>query len=243
MAISSPPPAPQRGDRTTFSSRVDTFLLWLTALIPQLNTFLSSITALAAGGANTFIYIFDATTADADPGAGKLRLGSATQNSATVIRIDTMASNGGEVSAFVTALQSGTSNVKASVRLQRVSDATVYLLYDITAVSMASGYINLTVVPRASTAASPFSANDTLAVFFDPKGDRGDGGNTPTQAEMLAAVGTLPVANGGTGSTTAAGARADLGVPATVDVFWRNTKTISVGTRFSSGAPPSMATI
>lgn len=241
MAFTSPPPAPQRGDRTTFSSRVDAFLLWLAALIPQMNTFLSSITALAAGGANSFVYTFDTGTADSDPGTGKLRLGSSTQNTAVVMRIDSVAGNGGDVTAFLLALQAGTSNVKASVRLQKVGDATTYLLFDITGVSNASGYLNLTLTPRTSTSTSPFAANDTLAVFFDPKGDRGDGGNTPTQAEIIAAVGTLPISSGGTGGTTQATARTSLGVAAATSVVLLGQANQSAGTRFISAAPPTIA--
>lgn len=211
MAISSPPPAPQRGDRATFSPRVDAFLLWLTGLIPQLNTFLSSITTLAAGGANSFSYTFDSTTTDADPGAGKLRLGSAAQNGAVVMRIDTTAGNGGDITAFLTSFAAGTSNVKGSVRLQKVNDVTAYLLFDVTAVASPTGYRNLTLVPRTSSAASPFVNNDTLMVFFDKNGDKGDGGNTPTAQQMRDAIGTLPIENGGTAATTAAQARANLG--------------------------------
>lgn len=214
MAISTPPPAPQRGDRSTFSTRMDAFLIWLVGLPAQLNTFLSSITTLAAGGANTFSYTFDSATEDTDPGAGKLRLGSTTQNGSVVIRLDNMAASGGDVTAFLAALQAGTSNIKGSVRLQRVNDASVWMLFDITSIATVPTYSNLTVVPRASSSASPFAANDTLVVFFDQKGDRGDGGNTPTQDEMRAAIGTLGIENGGTGATTAATARSNLGAKA-----------------------------
>lgn len=211
MAFPSPPPAPQRGDRTTFSGRVDAFLLWLVALVPQMNTFLASLTTLAAGGANAFAYTFDALTANSDPGSGKVRFDSATQNAANTIRLDNLAANGGDVTAFLAALQAGTSNVKASLRLQKVSDPTVYLLFDITAVVVATGYINLTVTPRTSSAVSPFAANDTLILFFDPKGDKGDGGGTPTAQQIRDAVGTLGFENGGTAATTASAALANLG--------------------------------
>lgn len=243
MALPSPPAAPQRGDRATFSQRVDAFLLWLVAVIPMLNVFFSSLTTMAAGGANAFAYTFDTATGDADPGDGKLRLNNATQNAATMMRIDATAGNGGSVVAFLTALQTGTSNVKASVRLQRVGDITTYLLFDITAVAAASGYLNLTLTPRASTSAAPFAANDTLAVFFDPKGDRGDGGNTPTQAEIITAVGTLPISSGGTSATTAGAARTALGVSASSEVVKLNTINASAGTRLVSGAPGSINTL
>lgn len=214
MAFTSPPPAPQRGDRTTFSSRTDAFLIWLVGLVGQLNAFLASLTTLAAGGANTFSFTFDTAIADSDPGTGKLRLGSTTQNGAVVMRLDTQAASGGDVSTFLAALQSGTSNIKGSVRLQKVADTSSWLLFDITDIATASGYFNLSLVPRGSSTVSPFAANDTLVVFFDRKGDRGDSGGTPSQADIRAAIGTLPIVNGGTGATTAEVARQNLGVKA-----------------------------
>lgn len=242
MAISSPPPAPQRGDRATFSQRVDAFLMWLVGLPAQLNSFLSSITTLAAGGANSFSYTFDSATTDADPGTGKLRLGSATQNGAVAMRIDTTAGNGGDIAAFLTSFAAGTSNVKGSVRLQKVNDVTAYLLFDVTAVATPTGYRNLTLVPRASSAASPFVNNDTLMVFFDKNGDKGDGGNTPTAQQMRDAIGTLPIENGGTAATTAAQARANLGAKASGAVEGIATggtgATTAAGALFALGALP-----
>lgn len=242
-SLPSPPPAPQRGDRSTFSQRVDAFLIWLVALIPQLNAFLATITSLAAGGANSFSFVFDTATGDANPGAGKVRLGSSTQNSANVLRVALNPANGGDLSTFMTALQAGSSNVKASVRLQKMVDVGVYVLYDVTSVSFAAGYFNLALVPRASSAPNPFVANDVVMVFFDPKGDRGDGGNTPTAQEMRDAIGTLAVANGGTGGTTPVTARASLGVPSIEQVVRIGAVNNSPGTYVQSTLVPNIAAI
>src|ERR1044072_2855169 len=46
------------------------------------------------GGGIAIEYVFDTTTADADPGNGKLRLDNATQNTATAIRTDLLDNNG-----------------------------------------------------------------------------------------------------------------------------------------------------
>lgn len=223
MPFTTPPPAPQRGDRATFSSRTDAFLLWLVGLIPQLQEYLASLTTLAAGGANTFSYTFDTATADADPGTGKLRLGSTSQSSAVAMRIDDTAASGGSVAAFLTALAAVTSNTKASVRLQRVNDPSVWALYDVTAITAGTGYRNLTIIPRGSSSASPFVSGDTLIVHFSRTGDKGDSGGTPTTQQIKDALGTLPVGSGGTGATTPEVARNNL------DVKQRGTEPISTG--------------
>lgn len=177
MAYPDPPvtpPVPQRGDRTTFSNRVDAFLTWVAAIIPWLQGFVAdtkaSLSSLAAGGANSFIYTFDASTADSDPGPGKLRLGSASQSASTVLRIDDLAGGNVSIVQFLASITSGTSSVKGAVRIQKVNDPSAWALFDITAVS-GTGYKNLTVIPRASTGASPFVAGDMLSLFFDRNGD------------------------------------------------------------------------
>lgn len=243
-AFPSPPPAPQRGDKATFSSRMDLFLTWLVNLIPQLNTFIANLNARDLGGANTFVYTFDISNADGDPGAGKLRLDTAVQGAANVLRLSPVTAGGVDVGATLAALGAGTSNTKGSIRLQRVNDPTAWILLDVTGVAVVAGYRNLTVVARSSSAQNPFSNGDSIAVFLNRNGDKGDSGGTPTQQQIRDAVGTLPVANGGTGATTAAAARANLGaMDAATPVMLRGQANNSAGTIFKSGVLPSMASI
>lgn len=240
MAAFTPPPsAPQRGDRATFSSRMDAFLSWLVTLIPQLNAFAASLNARDIGGANTFIYTFDTETSDGDPGNGRIRLDNTTQNIANVLRLDTVTENGVDVAAALNVLATVTSNVKGSVRLQRVNDPSAWILFDVTAVAgVGTGYRNLSLVVRGSSSSVPFTNGDSVAVFIDRNGDKGDSGGTPTSQQIRDAVGTIGLANGGTGATTAAAARANLGAMASdVQVVLRNAPNATAGISFVSGSP------
>lgn len=178
MALTPPPPAPQRGDRATFSGRVDAFLLWMVNLIGELNTFLASLTTLSVGGANAFSYVFDANTADADPGPGKFRLSASPQDSSTVARLDILTADGVDISASLTALTNGTSSIKASLRLQKLNNPNAWMLFDVTSAS-GTGYRNFNVVLKAASSSNPFTGNDSIIVSIDRTGDAGTTGAYP----------------------------------------------------------------
>jgi hypothetical protein len=169
---------------------LDTFIRWMAALPAQLDAFLAQLSTLAAGGANTFSYKFDIATADADPGAGKLRLGSAVQNTATVLRLDPITGSGVDISAVLASLLTGTSNVKASLRIQKRNDPSKWLIFDVLSGS-GTGYLNLVVAPRAGSVASPFVADDDLMIYLDKAGDKGDTGNADKKVQ------TAPSPSGG----------------------------------------------
>lgn len=180
MALPPPPttpPVPQRGDRTTFSSRVDAFLNWVVSVIPWMQAFLQQLTSLAAGGANSFSYRFDSSIASGDPGPGFLRLDSATQNTATLLRIDPIDSGGVDLTALVNALLQSTSVVKATVRLQDINNVSAWMILDVVGSSLSGGFYTLNVIPRASSSASPFVNGSELVVFMQRNGDRGDNGS------------------------------------------------------------------
>lgn len=131
----------------------------------------------AAGGGWFARYIFKTATGDADPGAGNLRLGSATQNASTVVRIDTFGSDSVDNTTLLGLLDDSTSVAsKGYLRIFHDEDATKFIIFSVTSVASPSGYRNVTVTPVAWSAANPFVADDPLMLTFTPAGDKGETG-------------------------------------------------------------------
>ncbi|HEV7283658.1 MAG TPA: hypothetical protein VGN75_02295, partial [Kaistia sp.] len=139
----------------------------------------------------------------ADPGAGNLRLGSATQNAATVIRTDLLGSDGTDWSAVLGTLAASTSTVKGQVRLFKTLDPTKWLLFNLTALASPSGYKNLTVANVGSSTASPFADGDAISLTFSRSGDQGAAG---------AGTGDVLAANNGSEFVDKSATRTNLGL-------------------------------
>ena len=158
----------------------------INATVAEMKDIVSQAAVIAAGGAFAIPYVFDATTTDADPGAGKLRLSSATQNAATVMRLDLM-SAGQDYTALIDTFDDSTSTVKGSLRLVKQGDMTKWMTFNLTALATATGYRNLTVVCTDSSVASPFANGDPLMLSFQRTGDKG---NTPLGGAVVCLVAT-----------------------------------------------------
>jgi hypothetical protein len=178
MALLTPPPAaPQRGDSTTFSSRVDAFITWLITFVSQMLALVSSLNALAAGGAYAIPYIVDlSSTADGDPTAGLLRFNSATQNAATTIYLDLLGSDSIDYTSIIDTFDASTNPVKGSIRLVKMGDPTKFLTFSVTARTTATGYRKLTLANTGGSSVSPFAAGDGVVLQFQRAGDKGDPG-------------------------------------------------------------------
>ena len=169
-----------------------------------------------------FEYVWDAATADADPGAGKLRANNATLASATALYIDNATDRGGDIGLLIDALTASTNpGTKAFVILRHETDPSKWAVFRITAAAVdGTGYRKLTVIHAGGAGA--LAADDGVTVIFSaPAGDKGDTGNTgatgPTgsgsnihgrNAGMLAtaaprgsinAINSLRIADGGAG--------------------------------------------
>ncbi|MGZ9027385.1 MAG: hypothetical protein ACXW2U_08945 [Telluria sp.] len=157
-----------RGDcDVLFASRLSVFTT-------EMNAFEAALTAMAAGGGFSMGYTFSTTTTDGDPTPGFLRLSSATQNLATVIRIDTT-SGGADVTAVLDDMDSSSSLVKGQICLIKLGDVTKWLRFNLMSIASPPGYRNFTVVPVGGSAASPFANNDPIVLTFSRSGDIGVG--------------------------------------------------------------------
>jgi len=175
----------QSQDQLDFDNKMSGLMRDLPKFAAELNATEAAVSSFAAGGAYAFPYVFDNATADADPGAGKLRLSSSTQNTATALRVDALAFGGGNMMGIFDMLSVVTSVIKGGIRLVKAGDVTKWLLFDVIGVSSGTGYRNLAVVHRAGSSASPFAKDDALMVYIDRNGDAGtQQGMTQLLAQM-----------------------------------------------------------
>lgn len=147
----------------------------------------------AAGGATAIYYVFDTATADADPGPGKLRLGSATQNAATVIRTDLLDKFSTDMTALLDSMDDSTSTVKGQFRLTKLGDLTHWITFNMAAIATPAGYRNFTVAVTASSHTNPFANGDDLVLAWSRTGDRGQ--ESITNVTPITTTTTLTAAN------------------------------------------------
>lgn len=126
--------------------------------------------------AGALSYTFSTTTTDADPGSGFLRLDNATASSATGIYASDNEINAVDVSAYLLSWDDGTSTVEGQIILRSVESAGVFHIYNLTAVTDNSGYVDLTVTHVAG--AGSFTNGESVLMAFIRTGDKGDTGAT-----------------------------------------------------------------
>ena len=124
------------------------------------------------GGA-TFDYTYDTTTTAGDPGQGKVRLNSATENAATSMFIDDLDDNGSDLSTFLQTIDSVTSAIKGYVRIANRTDASQFLLFQISDLTDNTNWWTLSIASQASSTTAPFTNLEDIIVSFVTTGDKG----------------------------------------------------------------------
>jgi hypothetical protein len=174
-----------------FSTKGAAMVLALKKMVTQLRTFLSTIGIIAGGSANKIPYWVDlSSTTMADPGAGKIRLNNAAQNAATALALDLLGSDTVDYTGLLGTFGASTSPVLGQIRIEKLADASKFLLFNLSAVTSPSGYRQLTVVCVQSSSATPFVDGDAVVLSFSRTGDRGLQGQGYTN--MIVATSTVP---------------------------------------------------
>ncbi len=122
---------------------------------------LAAATSLAALG-----YTFSATTTDADPGNGTLRLNNASAASATAAYIDNLDAGGATVSGILDAFDDSTNPIKGQLTLRSKASAAISYVYNVSgAVVDGSGYRKLTLAYVSGAGTLPTTANGIWLMF------------------------------------------------------------------------------
>ena len=123
-------------------------------------------------------YTFSTTTSMADPGAGILRYNDATVADVTAIAIDDLTADTGnpDIEAWIASWDDSTSTIKGQLRLVEPGTPANYAVFNITALTNHSGWVQLTVTHVDSN--STFGNTDSIRVTFTRTGDLGSTGVT-----------------------------------------------------------------
>ena len=143
--------------------------------------------ALAAGHVTTATneasatapkYTFSTTTSMADPGTGILRYNHGTVASVTAIAIDDTTADTGnpDIAAWITSWDDSTSTIKGQIRLVEPGTPANYAVFNVTALTDNSGWVQLAVAHVDSN--GTFGNTDSIRVTFSRVGDKGDTGST-----------------------------------------------------------------
>ena len=188
----------------------------------------TSASAAAASAGTTFragfSYTFSTDTTSSDPTTGKIKFNHAAPASATAIYISETDADSNGISAELATWDDGTSTIRGKIKIVKPTAPTNWAVGNITGTLTDNGTWDTFTFAYVSGNGS-FSNSDNLAVYFVPKGDKGDTGATGAgTGDMLSSTydpntdGVIAVAQGGTNSTTASGARSALGLAIGSDV-------------------------
>ena len=151
---------------------------YYTATAPDGSTFLfpclaKTLQVTAKGDPGGIAFLFSTSTADADPGAGTLRLNNATPASATSVFVDNLDLNAVSVTAWLDHFDDVPGAYRGLLQI-RAAGSESFLLYQVTGpVVDGTGYRKVPVAWMAG--AGGFSAGARVAVNFIARGEKGSG--------------------------------------------------------------------
>ena len=159
-------------------------------------------------GGDSQPYLFDTTTADADPGSGNLRFNNATPASVTELYIDDLNDDAVNVETWLLTIDDATSVIPARLRIFKKDDSSVFHVYNVTSLADLAGYVRFVVTYVDGN--GTFSNTDPIVVTLAIIGDQGDTGSDSTVQGDTGVTGGAGV-QGDTGDAGGAGAKGDTG--------------------------------
>jgi hypothetical protein len=155
-------------------------------LVPMLSDCIVEMSNLLAGvSASGTRYLFDTGTVNADPGPGYLRANNASLSAATALFVDVQNAAASDMSVWLADMAASTSAVKGRITL-RNANGLKWCTFNVTGVTVNSGYYSLAVTYRAPASAPTFTAAESVILMFDRTGDLG-----ATGAVVAAGDGTI----------------------------------------------------
>ena len=124
--------------------------------------------------------LFSTSTTAADPGTGKVRLNSSTQNTSTLMYLDITDDDGTSIQSFLETIDSATSAVKGHVRVAKRLDATDFILFSISNLTDNTGWWTININDQAFSSSSPFINDEDITLAFVVTGDAGTSGSSGT---------------------------------------------------------------
>lgn len=165
------PTPPSTGSPSTFPTLADAWVAWLSStFVPELAEFIEQMQAEAdiweSLGLMGFEMAFDTDTTASDPGAGTMRLGAATQNTATTLLLDDLDAVAANIREQALSFNNGSETVKGTLYVSSKADPSKRLVFNVTAAAAGAGFVTLSVACVESTTASPFADGEAVRVFF-----------------------------------------------------------------------------
>jgi hypothetical protein len=177
--------------RTMDQAAFDDAMAYLMANLPtwgaQTNALQANLNSIAAGGAYALAYKWGSTVNASigfTPG-GFVTFGNGVDNnivvapaSATVLFLDTKDAAGASTSSLLPSLTSGnTSTIKGHVRIVKLGDPSKWARFSVTGFNPNSSLYNsfyISFIDASGT--TPFATSDSVLVYFQRTGDKGDTG-------------------------------------------------------------------
>lgn len=144
-----------------------------------------------AGRSAALQYLFNTSTSNADPGAGKLKLNNATLAGATALYISETDNETNVLSALLATWDDSTSTIKGRLFLNCPATPTIFAIYDISGTITDNGTWDTFTIAHVASGGT-FTNNLAITALFVPTGNVGATGGTTYDAAVAIGAGTTP---------------------------------------------------